>query len=45
MQEENKGEKVQTEAEIYSRSIKTGKVQDFDWTFEEKAWDGKRGRF
>jgi hypothetical protein len=34
-----------TEAEIYSRSIKTSSVESFDWTYEEKIWNGKTGRF
>jgi hypothetical protein len=39
------GDKVLTEAEIYSKTLKIGKVEAFDWKYEEKVWDTKKGRF
>lgn len=38
-------ERPKTEAEIYSRAIKTSNVENFDWSYEEKIWNGKTGRF
>ena len=38
-------DRPKTEAEIYSRSIKSSNVENFDWTYEEKIWNGKTGRF
>lgn len=38
-------ESKKTEAEKYSKMIKLGKVETFDWKFEEKLWDSKKGKF
>jgi hypothetical protein len=38
-------EKSLTEAEIYSKTLKIGKVENFDWKYEEKVWDPKKGKF
>lgn len=38
-------ERPKTEDELYSRTIKTCHVENFDWTYEEKVWNGKAGRF
>lgn len=44
----NKTEKnadVKTEAEIYSKLVTTGKVETFDWKYEEKLWNPQTKRF
>ena len=36
---------VKTDAQIYSKLITTGKVEKFDWSYEEKLWNPTKGKF
>ena len=36
---------IRTDHEIYSKTVKVGRVEDFKWKYEEKVWDGGSKRF
>lgn len=36
---------AKTENEIYSKLVTTGKVETFDWKYEEKLWNPQTKRF
>jgi len=40
-----KNAEIKTESEIYSKLITAGKVETFDWKYEEKLWNPETKKF